>query len=52
MEKKISLPRLGETMETGTITKWCIKVGEEFSRGQIIAEIEKNRKAIYQSFLD
>ena len=46
MEKKIYLPRLGETMETGTITKWCIKVGEEFSRGQIIAEIESDKTTV------
>ena len=46
MEKKISLPRLGETMETGAITKWCINVGEEFSRGQIIAEIESDKTTV------
>ena len=46
MEKKISLPRLGETMETGTVTKGCINVGEEFSRGQIIAEIESDKTTV------
>ena len=46
MEKKISLPRLGETMETGVISKWLIKEGDKFSRGQIIAEIESDKTTV------
>jgi pyruvate dehydrogenase E2 component (dihydrolipoamide acetyltransferase) len=46
MEKKISLPRLGETMETGVIGKWLVKEGEAFSRGQIIAEIESDKTTV------
>ena len=34
--KKIILPRLGETMEQGTIVKWLINEGEHFMRGQIL----------------
>ena len=39
MEKKIILPRLGETMEIGTISKWLIEEGDEFKRGQITVEL-------------
>tara|TARA_B110000116_G_C16579651_1_gene465726 strand:- start:507 stop:746 length:240 start_codon:yes stop_codon:yes gene_type:complete len=46
MEKKISLPRLGETMETGTISKWLINEGDHFIRGQIIAEIESDKTTV------
>ena len=46
MEKKISLPRLGETMETGLISKWLIKEGDQFARGQIIAEIESDKTTV------
>jgi len=46
MEKYISLPRLGETMETGIISKWLIKEGEEFTRGQVIAEIESDKTTV------
>ena len=46
MEKKISLPRLGETMETGTISKWLINEGDHFTRGQIIAEIESDKTTV------
>ena len=46
MEKNIILPRLGETMETGKISKWLIKEGEIFSRGQIIAEIESDKTTV------
>ena len=46
MEKKISLPRLGETMEIGSISKWLVKEGEEFKRGQIIAEVESDKTTV------
>ena len=46
MEKNIILPRRGETMETGKISKWLIKEGEIFSRGQIIAEIESDKTTV------
>ena len=46
MEKKIILPRLGETMEMGTISKWLIKEGDEFKRGSIIAEIDSDKTTV------
>jgi len=46
MEKKIILPRLGETMETGTISSWLIKEGDEFKRGQIIAEVDSDKTTV------
>ena len=46
MEKEITLPRLGETMEKGNISKWLIKEGETFERGQTIAEIESDKTIV------
>ncbi len=46
MEKDITLPRLGETMEKGTISKWLIKENETFERGQTIAEIESDKTIV------
>jgi pyruvate dehydrogenase E2 component (dihydrolipoamide acetyltransferase) len=41
--QRIVLPRLGETMEEGTISKWCVAVGESFARGDILAEVETDK---------
>ena len=46
MEKEITLPRLGETMEKGNISKWLIKEDETFERGQTIAEIETDKTIV------
>ena len=46
MQKKIVLPRLGETMENGSISKWLISEGENFTRGQIIAEIDSDKTTV------
>mgnify|MGYP001196301744 FL=1 len=46
MEKKITLPRLGETMEKGNISKWLISENDSFERGQTIAEIESDKTIV------
>ena len=46
MTKQITLPRLGETMENGKVSKWLIKENDTFTRGQIIAEIESDKTTI------
>jgi pyruvate/2-oxoglutarate dehydrogenase complex dihydrolipoamide acyltransferase (E2) component len=37
--KSILMPRLGLTMEEGTVTQWLIAEGDSFQEGQIIFEI-------------
>ena len=44
--KNIILPRLGETMEEGIIRKWIITENDNFTRGQIIVEIESDKTTI------
>ena len=44
--KNIILPRLGETMEDGTIGKWLIAENDNFTRSQIIVEIETDKTTV------
>src|SRR3954462_12138767 len=37
------MPRLSDTMDSGTIGKWLKKVGDQISQGEIIAEIETDK---------
>lgn len=39
MATQIVMPKLGATMEEGTIVKWLIEVGEEIDEGDPIAEV-------------
>ena len=40
------MPRLGETMEDGTIGKWLIAENDNFTRSQIIVEIETDKTTV------
>lgn len=37
--KKILMPRLGLTMEEGTLTKWHKKEGETFKKNEVLFEV-------------
>src|SRR5437879_2693677 len=39
----VSMPRLSDTMQEGTITRWLKKPGDEIKRGDIIAEVETDK---------
>jgi pyruvate dehydrogenase E2 component (dihydrolipoamide acetyltransferase) len=39
----ITMPRLSDSMEEGTILKWLVSEGDEVERGQEIAEIETDK---------
>ncbi|MER7083243.1 biotin/lipoyl-containing protein [Saccharopolyspora kobensis] len=40
---EIQMPRLSDTMEEGVISTWRKKVGDQVSRGEVIAEIETDK---------
>ncbi|HZR43898.1 MAG TPA: dihydrolipoamide acetyltransferase family protein [Ktedonobacteraceae bacterium] len=40
---EITMPRLSDTMQEGTITRWLKKPGDEIKRGDIIAEVETDK---------
>lgn len=43
MAEKITMPRLSDTMEEGTVVKWHKKVGDKVSEGDVLAEIETDK---------
>jgi pyruvate dehydrogenase E2 component (dihydrolipoamide acetyltransferase) len=40
---ELSMPRLSDTMQEGTITRWLKKAGDEVKKGEILAEIETDK---------
>jgi pyruvate dehydrogenase E2 component (dihydrolipoamide acetyltransferase) len=43
MPIEIKMPALSPTMEEGTLAKWLVKVGDQVSSGDIMAEIETDK---------
>src|SRR5918999_3881915 len=43
MATDVTMPRLSDSMEEGTILKWLVSEGDEVKRGQEIAEIETDK---------
>ena len=49
----ITMPRLSDTMEEGTISSWLKKVGDQVKEGEILAEIETDKATMeFESFYD
>ena len=49
----ITMPRLSDTMEEGTISTWLKKVGDRVSEGEILAEIETDKATMeFESFYE
>ncbi len=47
----ITMPRLSDTMEQGTVVKWNVKVGDKVSAGDVLADIETDKATMeLQSF--
>ena len=46
MTALLTLPRLGETMETGRVVGWLKQPGEAFRRGETIVEIESDKTVV------
>ena len=45
-EKIFSLPRMGETMEEGTVLTWFKSPGESFKRGEVLLELETDKMVV------
>jgi pyruvate dehydrogenase E2 component (dihydrolipoamide acetyltransferase) len=53
MPKNLSMPRLSDTMEQGTIVKWHVKPGQKVRSGDVIADIETDKATMeLQTFDD
>jgi pyruvate dehydrogenase E2 component (dihydrolipoamide acetyltransferase) len=46
MATEITMPKLSDTMEEGTILRWQVKEGDRISRGDVIAEVETDKAAM------
>jgi pyruvate dehydrogenase E2 component (dihydrolipoamide acetyltransferase) len=40
---EVTMPRLSDTMQEGTITRWLKKSGDQVKRGDILAEVETDK---------
>lgn len=53
MAEIIKMPRLSDTMEEGTVSKWLIEIGEKVNEGDILAEIETDKATMeFESFYE
>ena len=53
MSIDITMPRLSDTMQQGTIVKWNVKEGQKIKSGDVIADIETDKATMeLQSFDD
>ncbi len=49
--KVVTMPRLSDTMTTGTVATWIKKVGDKVNEGDILAEIETDKATMeFESF--
>jgi pyruvate dehydrogenase E2 component (dihydrolipoamide acetyltransferase) len=46
MAKEINLPKMGQTMEEGTVVNCLVKVGDEVKKGDVIFEIETDKATL------
>src|SRR3954465_6687904 len=53
MPIQVTMPRLSDTMEQGTVMKWNVKEGQQVKSGNVIADIETDKATMeLQSFDD
>jgi len=53
MAINITMPRLSDTMEQGTVVKWHVNAGDSVSQGDVIADIETDKATMeLESFDD
>ena len=48
----ITMPRLSDTMEAGTIIKWNVKQGDKVSAGDVIADVETDTATMEMAVYD
>jgi pyruvate dehydrogenase E2 component (dihydrolipoamide acetyltransferase) len=46
MAKVIPMPKLGQTMEEGTIVNTLVKVGDKISKGDVLFEVETDKATL------
>jgi pyruvate dehydrogenase E2 component (dihydrolipoamide acetyltransferase) len=46
MAREVTLPKMGQTMEEGTVVNCLVKVGDEVKKGDVIFEIETDKATL------
>jgi len=46
MAREITMPKMGQTMEEGTVVKCLVKAGDEVKKGDVIFEIETDKATL------
>ena len=52
MSIEVTMPRLSDTMEAGTIIKWNVGVGDEVTAGDVLADIETDKATMEMQAFD
>jgi pyruvate dehydrogenase E2 component (dihydrolipoamide acetyltransferase) len=52
MPISVTMPRLSDTMEAGTIVRWNVKEGDEVTSGQVVADIETDKATMEMPVFD
>ncbi len=52
MSIPIEMPKLSDTMTQGTLLRWCKKVGDKVSAGDILAEVETDKATMEMEAFD
>jgi len=52
MPVDVTMPRLSDTMEAGTVVRWHVKEGDEVSSGKVVADIETDKATMEMQVYD
>ncbi len=52
MPIELTMPRLSDTMESGTIIKWNVKEGDEVTSGSAVADVETDKATMEMQVFD
>ncbi len=52
MSVQITMPRLSDTMEAGTIVRWNVKEGDTVSSGDVVADVETDKATMEMPVFD
>jgi pyruvate dehydrogenase E2 component (dihydrolipoamide acetyltransferase) len=49
---EVTMPKLSPTMESGVITQWMVKVGDQVKEGDILADVETDKATMQMTAYD
>ena len=52
MSIEVTMPRLSDTMESGTIVEWKVAVGDKVSSGDVVADVETDKATMEMQAYD